>query len=408
MNVLMLDLLSYTPYYDRYLCESLRRLGVKVTLSAAGPYDDPGYFRRHHCPTDRALIDIVARLRIRNGRLRKLLTAIEAALNLVWTVLRCWAGDFDVLHVQWMPLLRLCPVDLLCVALARKSGVKAIYTVHNKLPHDTGEKYKDVFVRAYRSMDALICHDRHTKEQLISEFQLEPERIWVIPHGTLFHDQKNSEVGRVRAKLGFRETDCVMLCQGIIRPYKGIDFLLDAWESVQATCNSARLIIAGTGDKELLDAIKQHASRRNLDTSVYLDLRFIPDEELHDYNNSADVLLYPYRTASTSGALMTGIVYAKAIVATNLPGFRTVVEHGRTALLVEYGDTETLARYLVILAQRRDMRQTLAANVASMDVSNRSWDAIANMTKRCYESLSSPGATHFNAASIPDSVHDRS
>ena len=58
-----------------------------------------------------------------------------------------------------------------------------------------------------------------------------------------------------------------------------------------------------------------------------------------DLYQDAEILVYPYGEVTTSGALMTGIGYGKAIVATRLPAFEQLLHDGENALLVAYGDT---------------------------------------------------------------------
>jgi glycosyltransferase involved in cell wall biosynthesis len=181
--------------------------------------------------------------------------------------------------------------------------------------------------------------------------------------------------------------ETVILWQGIVRSYKGIDFLLDAWSKVQARNLNARLLIAGTGEPEFLKDIQEQVERLGLPKSVRLDFKFIPDEQLPTYYQAADVLVYPYREVTTSGALMTAMAYGKAIVATRLPAFHEALHDEETALFVNYGDAEELAETLVRLIQNKNERERLGAAVAASDRSETSWTTIAKTTRKCYESL---------------------
>ena len=386
INVFVMDLWCYVPYYDRYLCQSLAGEGIATILGSVSPYQDPEYFRRNGVANDPGLIDLVSKLRISNDNIRRALMLVECCINMAVLLARFAVSKPDIVHVQWIPMVRRFPFEMWFLSLVRRMGIKLIYTVHNLLPHDTGQEFMPLFRRVYAKMDGLICHTEEAKRKLVSEFSIDPEQIWVIPHGPLFHDAKCHSTKESKAALSLRPDETVVLCQGIIRPYKGLDFLLQSWHKVQSKNLNARLVIAGTGEPDLLEAIKKRVHRLGLQESVRLDLRFIPDEQLVMYYEAADVVVYPYREVTASGALMTAVAFGKSIVATNLPAFRQVLRDKETALLVDYDDAEALAGFLTLLIGNPKERERLAANLASSDDFD-SWSSIARRTRQCYASL---------------------
>jgi glycosyltransferase involved in cell wall biosynthesis len=81
---------------------------------------------------------------------------------------------------------------------------------------------------------------------------------------------------------------------------------------------------------------------------------------------------------------MTGVVQGKAIVATDLIPFQQLLQHGKNALLVSYGDKSELAHALLKLIDYPEERRVLAEAVA--DVGGRHcWASIGRETRRCYE-----------------------
>jgi glycosyltransferase involved in cell wall biosynthesis len=386
IKVVLMDLWCYIPYYDRYLCESLMGEDIEVTLGCVCPYQDPEYFVRNHLFNDPGLFDVVPRLRIHNDTFRRALMLVESCINMMAFLVRFVGSKPEILHVQWIPLVRRFPFEIWFVLLAKKLGIKLVYTVHNVLPHDTGKQLVPVYRRVYGEMDALICHTDEAKTRLVREFSIDPKRVWVIPHGPLLHDAKRSSARASKAALSISPAETLVLCQGIIRPYKGLDFLLESWRQIDPRSLNARLVIAGTGEPGLLQAIKDRVAQLGLHESVRLDLRFIPDEELPTYYQASDILVYPYREVTASGALMTGLAYQKAILATNLPAFQEVLHDKKTALLVDYGDVEAFASSLRSLIRNPKERERLASGVASSNGLN-SWSLIAKKTRECYVSV---------------------
>lgn len=387
IKVFLMDLWCYVPYYDRYLCEGLTRENIEVILGSVCPYQDPEYFARNGLRNDPGLIDIVPKLGISNHTTRRVLMLVESGINMAALLARFTISKPDIVHVQWIPLVRRLPFEIWFLRVVKKLGIKLVYTAHNVLPHDTGIALVPVFTHVYREMDAIICHTDEAKRRLVREFSVDPERVSVIAHGPLLHDAKLRSVQASKAQLSVPENEVLVVWQGIVRSYKGLDFLLESWRKVDAIRLNAHLLIAGTGDSGLLEAIKEQVRRLHLQESVRLDFRFIADPELPTYYQASDILVYPYREVTTSGALMTALAYRKAIVATALPAFREVLQDGKTAFLVNYGDVDGLADALTRLIQDPRERERLARAVAASDNFDNSWTHIARETRQLYTAV---------------------
>jgi glycosyltransferase involved in cell wall biosynthesis len=311
------------PYYTGPLCRALQALHPDVRLISIGYHFDPQYFERNGLRPDPGCIDLIGRLGIRNRSFRRLLKSGEYCLNLSVLTLRMCARPPLVLHVQQLPFAgRGLPFESWFLSLARKLGVRLVHTVHDHLPHDTGERYRRTYERLYRMADKLICHTAQSKDRVAAEFAIDPRNIRVIPHGPLVLSAGSEEsAAAVRSKLGISPQTCMVLCQGFIKPYKGVSFLLEAWQALHATGRDARLVIAGTGDPQLLRQLAAQAERLGINSTTHFEARFLTVEEVGAFYRAADVIVYPYKAITTSGALMTGLSYGKPIIATRLPAF---------------------------------------------------------------------------------------
>jgi glycosyltransferase involved in cell wall biosynthesis len=222
--------------------------------------------------------------------------------------------------------------------------------------------------------------------------------------------QTTSEIG-LRQSFSFLKTltsvevepgKVLVLWQGIIFPYKGVDLLLRAWQKVEAAGDDAYLVIAGTGAPELLEQIRGQVRELGL-KCVKLHFRFISTEELVALYRAADVVVYPYRAITTSGALATGLALGKAMVASDLPVFRELLTNRESALLVNPEDSAELAGTLIELLQDSGLREQLSGKVREMNFGDQSWLAIAKKTVRAYENVLSIPAETRNTASSSDS-----
>ncbi len=377
-RVFMMDLWATVPYYTAYLSRALQQAGLEVVVGSITYYLDPECFRSRGLQARPGLLDVVGRFRIPAGP-RRALKMLEALINMTALTLKFLVRPPDIVHIQYLPLLRWLPLERWFLRFCRWRGARLVLTVHDLLPHDTATRYQQIFLSLYGGMDALICHSHNVKQRLQSEFGVAPERVFVIPHGPFFFDLSDSREQSPTPE----EASVGVLWQGIIFPYKGLDLLLEAWLCVEQAGLDAHLVVVGTGSPELLQQMREQVQRLGLH-NVTLDLRFVSPEELVALYRAADIVTYPYRAITTSGALATGLALGKAVVATDLPVFREQLTDGQTALLVTPGDAAALATALLRLISDLDLRRKLAHNVQAMRFGEESWSAIAAQTRLVY------------------------
>jgi glycosyltransferase involved in cell wall biosynthesis len=382
-TVFMMDLWAIVPYYTAYLSKALLAKNVNVTVGSISYYLDPECFSSRGIKLDPGLMDIVGRFRL--PRLpRRALKLLEALLNLAALSIRFVISPPDIVHVQFLPMLtQRLPFDLWFVRLCQRRGSKIVLTVHDLLPHNTGQSHKQTFHDLYQLVDRIICHSDTVRERLAEEFAVPVEKVSVIAHGPLFYDLPVTPE-QILQSFTLDPRKLLVLWQGIISPYKGIDLLLEAWQRVEATTEQPHLLIAGTGSPQLLEQIREQIRRLNLQR-VQLHPRFISAEELVALYRAADIVVYPYRAITTSGALATGLALCKTIVASDLPVFRELLTDKENALLVDPQDSLALANALTELSENDLLRKQLAENVRSMNFGEESWLSIAAKTIECYK-----------------------
>ncbi len=383
----MLDLLPVIPYYTGHLCAAFKSsTDLLVTLASTTYTHDPSFFRRIGVHTDAVLIDVASRFA--NAIVRRPLKLLEYLCNLAAFMLRIWVSRPDIVHVQFVPLLEHhLPFEVWFLALTSRRGTKLVYTVHNVLPHDTAGRCRAAYARIYKLVDGFICHDDGAKARLMAEFGVDPERVIVIPHGPLFDAEHAPTSQQARARLALPTDKLIVLWQGIIRPYKGISFLLNAWKRVQERGFRGILVIVGTGEPDLLRSIREEVRALGLESTVRLEFRFVSVDELTAFYSAADILVYPYAAVTTSGALMTGIGHGKAIVASALPGFERILHDEHNALLAPFGSVEPWADALTRLGGDVELRLRLGRAMQATHATGSNWKDIARQTVNFYQKV---------------------
>ena len=129
-----------------------------------------------------------------------------------------------------------------------------------------------------------------------------------------------------------------------IKPYKGLDLLVEAYKHLAGKCENFNLIIAGGGYDENIRFFK---AKRN----CAVINRFLTNEEMMKLNRLSTAILLPYRSASQSGIVLTSFMYGKPIVATKVGALVETVCDEINGLLVEPGDAEGFALAMLRLVE---------------------------------------------------------
>ena len=393
----MVDLTCRTPQYDRCLVEGLHEAGSAVSLWAAGCYSDT--LRQADFDVESGCVDVVAQIPGISEQTAKRLKAVEYGVNLAALWWHVWRNKVDLVHFQWLPLMDLTAVEVTMIRHVKRQGTRVVYTVHDLLPLDAkgraGREARKRFEMLYQTVDALICHTDHSRTRLIDEFGVAASKVWKIPHGPLAPgDLGTRQATRQHERrpqalpvAGMNAARTVLLF-GVMRPYKGYDFLLSAWPAVRKAVPDAQLAIVGRADEDVRNDIERQVAAQGVDDSVSRMYCYLSDAELHATVNAATVLVYPYRNITQSGALFTGMSLGKPIVATRVGGLGETIRDGDTGLLVPFGDEEELSDALVELLQNQQRRTDLEKAVRKEVTTRLSWTEIAKKTQACYRAES--------------------
>lgn len=380
-SIYIVDLTCRSLPYDTHLAGGLKRNGAKVDLWIAGCLPE-----QHRETCGRSILDVARNTP--TSKLRKITKAAEYMMNglgLHWSIRTELP---DIVHYQWLPFTNQMPsAEVVNLDWAKRNDSGVVLTVHNVLPHDTGKKYRRNFKRIYNVPDALICHTDESKRKLVREFNISSGKVWVIPHGPLSDVVSSVSQEKARAQLEIELEMPLCLLFGFMRPYKGVEYLLDSWKLVKERVPSARLMLAGQPEPRYEEVLVDKIEKLGLKHEVDARFKFLTQEQLSFCIRAADVLVYPYRSITQSGALLTGLTAGKPIVATEVGGFSEMIQHEQTGLLVQYGNDTQLADELAHLLQNSEKREQLGQAAQEMVETEYSWDAIAHKTLECYRSV---------------------
>jgi glycosyltransferase involved in cell wall biosynthesis len=370
MRVQLVDPSAFTPPYDRALAAALARRGADVELLTShflyGPVPAPDGYR----VDERFYRRSAARGLEAPGR-----RAFKMAEHLVDMAAFRRSAPGDVVHYQWLTAPGL---DAFLIPPARLR----VMTAHYVLPPQPSRRQVAAAHRAYGRMDAVIAHSEHGAERLRAEVGVDPNRIRVIHHGAFDYLARIEDEAPLPVELGEPEGP-VILFFGLLRPYKGIDTLIEAYSGI----DGAELWIVGGPRMEVAPLRSAAANARG---RVRFLERFVEDAEIPSILRRADVLVLPYRDAEQSGVLYAGLAFGKAMVLSEVGGFPEVAAHS-AARLVPPEDPAALAAALTELVGDEAERRALSEAAAAAAAGPYSWDSAAEKTLALYEELLEEG-----------------
>jgi glycosyltransferase involved in cell wall biosynthesis len=214
--------------------------------------------------------------------------------------------------------------------------------------------------RVLAGSDHIIATSR-SLGRLITSFGISPDKITVLPMPIsmeTFH-MNQGESMHVRRELRIPTKAYVVGYVGRLSPEKNLTTLIEAFSlfTKQAKGVKSRLLVVGDGpEKESLE--NRIFSLKISNNAVFTGFRYDVPRLL----NVFDVFVLPSKTEGSPIALLEAMASGKAIVASNIPAIREVVENGREAILFDPTDVELLKESLRRLYDDSSLRRTLGEN----------------------------------------------
>jgi glycosyltransferase involved in cell wall biosynthesis len=275
-------------------------------------------------------------------------------------------------------------------------GKKTLLTVHNvnartRDSNDTWFNRLTLKIQ-YRLVDHLFVHTERMKRDLIDQFDVAESAISVIPFGiNNAVPDMNLKSEDARRQLGIPESDGVILFFGNIAPYKGLEYLIDAFGKLKTGERVYRLIIAGKPKncesyyKVILESLQHHVCRER----ILLRSEYIPDDQTEMYFKAADVLALPYRYIYQSGVLFLGYNFGLPVIATDVGSLGEDIIEGKTGFISRPEDPTDIARVIETYFAS-ELYRNLNSRRQEIRVYARerhSWDVVGKLTVDVYANI---------------------
>lgn len=220
----------------------------------------------------------------------------------------------------------------------RRQGIKTAFLCHNLFDHDARGPKRKLSELFLKQADAYIVQ---SSEQMAQLRGLKPQAE------LLFHMHPINTSFLAASKQPAKRGRLELLFFGFIRPYKGLDILLEALSSLRDKEVFVTIVGEVWGDDEVL---RQQIANAHI-PNIEAQLTYVSNEAAADYFERADAVVLPYRSATGSGVVALAYNYGKPVIASAVGGLKDAVVDGQTGWLVTPEDPLELAKAIQNLSR---------------------------------------------------------
>lgn len=259
----------------------------------------------------------------------------------------CTARKINKLHPDIVIIQWLHPYFAPCFWILTKclKNVKILFVCHNVFPHERFPMDKFLTKLTLRQGDLYIVQSKQDEEDLKSVVKNPVYERTVHP---TYDTYKFGNITREQARelLQMKEEEKVILFFGMIRKYKGLQYLLQAMPDIKDKVEHVKLLVVGEmrDDETPYQQIIEECGIQDI-----LDLRteYVPDKEVEKYFAASDVVVLPYVSATQSGIVQIAYGFDKPVIVTRVGGLPEVVTDGKTGYVVRPENSKELANAVV-------------------------------------------------------------
>ncbi len=301
-----------------------------------------------------------------------------------------------VFHILWNNKLLSFDRTFLMIYF-KLLGKRIVLTAHN-VNADRRDSKDSLLNRLtlefqYRLATHIFVHTNKMKDELVHCFHVKQASVSIIPYGinnAVPHTNLTSYEAKQR--LGLLANARTILFFGSIKPYKGLEYLITAFQKLSATSSDYRLIIAGEckkGGEDYFSSIQQLLSRDASRQHIIQLIGFVPDDQTELYFKASDVIVLPYTEIFQSGIAFLAYSFGLPIIATDVGSFADDIVSGKTGFVCRPKDSDDLTKSILRyfnsdLYSELDKRRQ---HIIDYTQSHHSWDIVADITKCVYQHI---------------------
>ena len=212
----------------------------------------------------------------------------------------------------------------------KKISVKSLVICDNIIPHENRPFDKFLTKSFFKHIDHFIVMSKSVEKDLLFLF---PDAKYIYtPHPLYDIFGKCNNKDKSKRYLQIHENK-VILFFGLIRPYKGLDLLIEASKTLKEKLNNFKILVVGDC-YENPEPYSKMINKNGLNDIFDMRFEFVPNDKVNIYFSAADVIVLPYKSATQSGIVPVAYHFDKPVIVTNVGGLSEIVQEGKTGYVV--------------------------------------------------------------------------
>lgn len=237
-----------------------------------------------------------------------------------------------LISCYWMAFFAPC-YGIIQKIVRRNGKTKCMALVHNMIPHEPSVLDKCLAPFYVQQTDGFVALSESVVQDIASLDKHNKPKAY-SPHPVYDHYGDKMDRQEACVALGLEADKRYMLFFGLVRAYKGLDLLLDAFGKVKDELPNLHLIIAGEFYEDE-DKYRKQIADNGLIDRVKVKNEFIADADLRKYFGAADLIVQPYKSATQSGVTQVAFHFEKPALVTNVGGLGEIIHDGKMGYAVE-------------------------------------------------------------------------
>lgn len=282
-----------------------------------------------------------------------------------------------VIIVWWMFFFAPCLSVLSWLIKHFAKEIHISFLVENYISHEN-HWFENILVRStLKHADSFIVESHYIHNEIKKDFLNIP-----IFETTLnvydCYDLKRYDKDSAKSFLDIK-TKNVLLFFGLIRPYKGLDKLINAFPNILLQEPDTTLVIAGECYEDLTkytNLIDKHSLNKN----IKLETKFIANEFVEPYFRATDVVVMPYNSGTQSGILMMSYGFRVPVVATDVGGIRELIKKDYTGIIINDNGIQNICNAVIKILRTKN-KVNYAENIECF-IADMGYNKLDNIIKQ--------------------------
>lgn len=243
-----------------------------------------------------------------------------------------------VIFTYWMSFFAPC-FGKMARVIKRNRYTRCVGLIHNMIPHEKSLLDKLLPPYFVKAMDGFVALSKSVLDDIANLDRHNKPRVFA-PHPLYDHFGEIMDRAEAVKHLNLDPNYRYFLFFGLVRAYKGLDLLIDAFADERLRKYSVKLLVAGEfydDPKPYLEQIKKH----DLKDFVIIENQYIKDDDVKYYFNSSEMVVQPYKSATQSGVTQIAYHFEKPMLVTNVGGLGEIIPNGKVGYVVEPNPSAT-------------------------------------------------------------------